>query len=209
MLIIVFLCSLSVFAQNSRVITGTVVDEQNNPIVGATVVIKSTTTGTVTDINGVFSLKVPTIGNQVIVISFIGMEPMEIDVTNKTNVSVVLNMQNNVLNETIVVGFGQQKKESVVGAITQTTGKVLERAGGVSSVGAALTGNVPGVITSSSTGMPGEEDPKIVIRAASTWNGSDPLVLVEGIERPMNSVDISSVESISVLKDASATSIFD
>lgn len=108
----------------------------------------------------------------------------------------------------VIVGYGKQKKESIVGAIVQTSGKDLERAGGVSSIGAALTGNVPGVVTTSSTGMPGEEDPKIIIRGQSSWNNSEPLVLVDGIERPMSSVDISSVESISVLKDASATALF-
>jgi TonB-dependent Receptor Plug Domain. len=69
-----------------------------------------------------------------------------------------------ILSEVVVVGYGQQKKASVVGAITQTTGKVLERAAGISDIGAALTGNLPGVITTQSTGMPGEEEPKIVIR---------------------------------------------
>ena len=113
-----------------------------------------------------------------------------------------------VLDEVVIVGYGQQKKVSVVGAITQTSGEVLERAGGVSSVGAALTGNLPGVITTSSTGMPGAEDPTIVIRGVSSWNNSQPLILVDGIERPMSAVDITSVQSISVLKDASATAVY-
>jgi TonB-dependent SusC/RagA subfamily outer membrane receptor len=107
-----------------------------------------------------------------------------------------------------VVGYGKQKKEGVVASVTQTTGKVLERAGGVSSIGAALTGNVPGLITNASTGLPGAEDPQIIIRGRSTWNNSDPLILVDGVERPMNSVDISSVETVTVLKDASATAVF-
>jgi len=96
----------------------------------------------------------------------------------------------------------------VIGAITQTSGKVLERTGGVSDLGAALTGNLPGVVTISTTGRPGDEDPRIVIRASGSWNNTDPLVLVDGIERPMNTIDINSVESISVLKDASATAVF-
>src|SRR5690606_30930985 len=108
------------------------------------------------------------------------------------------------IEETIVVGYGTQKKETVVGAITQTTGKVLERAGGVSSVGAALTGNVPGVVTTASTGMPGEEDPRIVIRGRSTWNNTDPLIMVDGVERPLSSVDIGSIESVSLLKEATS-----
>ncbi|WP_315823589.1 TonB-dependent receptor plug domain-containing protein [Paraflavitalea speifideaquila] len=96
----------------------------------------------------------------------------------------------------------------MVAAISQTTGAVLERAGGVSNIGAALTGNVPGLITAQSTGLPGEEDPQIIIRGRSTWNSSSPLILVDGVERPMTSVDIGSVESVTVLKDASATAVF-
>ena len=96
----------------------------------------------------------------------------------------------------------------MVGAITQTTGKVLERAAGISDIGAALTGNLPGVVTTASSGMPGEEEPQIQIRGASSWNNSSPLVLVDGIERPMSSVDMQSVATISVLKDASATAVY-
>ena len=86
--------------------------------------------------------------------------------------------------------------------------KTLERAGGVTSLGSALTGSLPGVITSASSGMPGAEDPQIIIRTQSSWNNSEPLILVDGIEREMSSVDISSVENISVLKDASATAVY-
>lgn len=116
--------------------------------------------------------------------------------------------ENSQLDEVIVVGYGQQKKASVVGAITQASGKVLERSVGIPDVGSALTGNLPGVITTASSGMPGEEEPQIVIRGSSTWNNSAPLVLVDGIERPMSGVDMASVENISVLKDASATAVY-
>lgn len=203
-----FLFTVSSFAQSTKRITGLVTDSQNNPVIGATVMVKGNkAVGVATDFDGKFTISVPA-ESRMLVISFIGMEPKEVDISAKANVTVTLNEQSTELGETVVVGYGQQKKESIVAAITQTTGATLERAGGVSSVGAALTGNVPGVITSSSTGMPGEEDPRIVIRGASTWNSSDPLILVDGVERPMNSVDISSVESISVLKDASATAVF-
>lgn len=194
-------------AQNEHIVTGVVLDEQKNPIAGATVAVKGKTVGVFTEDDGSFSIKVPA-GSQTLAISFMGMETQEVSVLNKNHIAVMLKDNNIQLTETVIVGYGQQKKASVVGAITQTTGKVLERAGGVSSVGAALTGNLPGVITEASTGMPGEEDPRIVIRGRSSWNGSDPLILVDGIERPMTSVDISSVESISVLKDASATAVF-
>lgn len=194
--------------QSKNVVKGKVTDEQNEPIIGASVVLKENTRiGTVTDVDGNFSLELPQ-GKQVLLVSFIGMESTQIEVSGNTSVSVKLKNSNISLGETIVIGYGQQKKESVVGAISQTKGEVLERSGGVSSVGAALTGSLPGVVTVATQGTPGGEDPKIYIRGQSTWNNSDPLIMVDGIERSMSSVDISSIETISVLKDASATAVF-
>ena len=199
--------NLSLFAQDTKTITGTVVDEQDNPVIGATVIVKGTQIGVPTDIDGKFELQVPT-DKEILLISFIGMEPQEINISNQTKLAVVLAPSSVQLEETVVVGYGQQKKMSVVGAISQTDGAVLERAGGVTSLGSALTGNLPGVVTYSSSGLPGEEDPKIIIRTQTSWNNSDPLVLVDGIERPLGSIDISSVKSVSVLKDASATAVY-
>jgi len=190
-----------------RIVTGVVVDEQQNTIVGATVVIKGTTIGTFTNGEGEFTIQVPG-DKQILTISYLGMITQEVNISGKSSVRIAMKDDVSQLEEVVVVGYGTQKRESVVAAIAQTTGKVLERAGGVSSIGAALTGNVPGVVTTASTGMPGEEDPQILIRGRSTWNNTSPLILVDGIERPMTSVDIGSVESISVLKDASATAVF-
>lgn len=200
--------SLSLMAQKGTNVNGVVLDGTNEPIIGATIIVKgSGSIGTTTDIDGKFTLNLPN-EKSVMVVSYIGMLPQEVRFTGGKLLKVVLKEDSQQLEEVVVVGYGQQKKASVVGAITQTSGKVLERAGGVADIGSALTGNLPGVITTSSTGMPGEEDPKIVIRGVSSWNNSDPLILVDGIERPMNSVDISSVQTISVLKDASATAVY-
>ncbi|MDD4009090.1 MAG: SusC/RagA family TonB-linked outer membrane protein, partial [Fermentimonas sp.] len=136
------------------------------------------------------------------------MQTQRIALNGRSSLTVILTEDTELLEEVIIVGFGQQKKESVVGAIAQTNSKVLERTGGVTSLGQALTGNLPGVVTMTTSGQPGAEDPDIVIRGVSTWNNSEPLVLVDGIERPMSSVDINSVATISVLKDASATAVF-
>ncbi len=203
----IILCSSSVFAQDRITIKGVVVDEQQDPVIGATIVLKGSTVGTIADAEGKFSLTIPS-GNQKLIISFIGMESTEVPVDGKTNFKITLKSGNVQLSETVVVGYGQQKKESVVGAISQTKGEVLERAGGVSNVGAALTGSLPGVVTVATQGTPGGEDPKIYIRGQSTWNNSDPLIMVDGVERTMSSVDIGSIETISVLKDASATAVF-
>ncbi|RKD13306.1 SusC/RagA family TonB-linked outer membrane protein [Pelobium manganitolerans] len=197
----------SAYAQQSKTVSGTVYDEKRIPLMGVNITIKGQSGGTQTGVDGKFSIQVPS-NSATLVFYFVGMVRQEIDVTGKTNLSVVLKDDVGQLNEVVVVGYGTQKRESVVAAIAQTSGKVLERAGGVSSIGAALTGNVPGVVTTASTGMPGEEDPQIFIRGRSTWNNTAPLILVDGVERPMTSVDIGSVESISILKDASATAVF-
>ncbi|SFE06780.1 SusC/RagA family TonB-linked outer membrane protein [Thermophagus xiamenensis] len=208
-LLLIMICLSSVlYAQNMKTISGVVLDENRQPIPGATVVVKGNSSyGNITDMNGRFAINIPENEN-VIVVSFIGMTTREVDVSNQNNVTVILEAETFELEDVVVVGYGQQKKASVVGAITQTTGEVLQRAAGISNIGAALTGNLPGVITLSSSGMPGEEDPQILIRSASSWNSSEPLVLVDGIERPLSSVDINSVETISVLKDASATAVY-
>ena len=199
-------CSLNAQAQKIHV-KGNLVDGTGEPLIGATVKVKgNASVGAVTDFDGNFSIDVPS-ENSSLVFTYVGMKTKEVKIGKKREFKLTLE-DDNAIGEVVVVGYGQQKKASVVGAITQTTGKVLERAGGVSDIGSALTGNLPGVITSSSSGMPGDEDPKIVIRGVSSWNSSDPLVLVDGIERPMSSVDIHSVQSISVLKDASATAVY-
>ena len=199
-------CSLNAQAQKIHV-KGNLVDGTGEPLIGATVKVKGNAgVGAVTDFDGNFKIDVPS-ENSTLVFTYVGMKTKEVKVGKKREFKLTLE-DDNAIGEVVVVGYGQQKKASVVGAITQTTGKVLERAGGVSDIGSALTGNLPGVITSSSSGMPGDEDPKIVIRGVSSWNSSDPLVLVDGIERPMSSVDIHSVQSISVLKDASATAVY-
>ena len=199
-------CSLNAQAQKIQV-KGNLVDGTGEPLIGATVKVKGNAgVGAVTDFDGNFIISVPS-ENSTLVFTYVGMKTKEVKIGKKREFKLTLE-DDNAIGEVVVVGYGQQKKASVVGAITQTTGKVLERAGGVSDIGSALTGNLPGVITSSSSGMPGDEDPKIVIRGVSSWNSSDPLVLVDGIERPMSSVDIHSVQSISVLKDASATAVY-
>ncbi|WP_316769938.1 TonB-dependent receptor [Pedobacter frigiditerrae] len=193
-------------AQQRRKITGTVVDDQG-PISGATITLKGTSVKTQTDQKGEFVIEV-TADRQILTVAYLGMKSQDVNVAGKSTVKVTLIDNTDQLGEVIVVGYGVQKKQSVVGAITQTTSEVLERTGGVSSLGAALTGNLPGVITTASTGMPGEEDPQILIRGRSTWNNASPLILVDGVERSMNNIDISSVASVSVLKDASATAVF-
>ena len=195
-------------AQTGITVTGNVTDNSAEPLIGASVIVKGNASlGTVTDFDGNFQLKVPS-ESTVLVISYVGMTTKEMKVGKQRNFKVTL-QDDTQLEEVVVVGFGQQKKASVVGAITQTTGEVLERAAGIGSVGAALTGNLPGVATIASTGQPGEEDPVIYIRGAAAWNqDAQPLILVDGVKRDIKSVDVTSVATVSVLKDASATAVY-
>ncbi len=203
-LLFLMMFSLDLLAQVS--VSGVVTDEDGNTLPGVNVFEKGTTNGTITDMDGRYRLSVQ--NGATITFTYIGCQDQSFAVSGTRTINVVMKEDTQEIEEVVIVGYGQQKKASVVGAITQTSGESLQRAAGVTNVGAALTGNLPGVVTEQGTGIPGGEDPKITIRGASSWNSSEPLVLVDGIERAMNSVDIASVESISVLKDASATAVY-
>ena len=207
-ILMLFTCSTMLYAQNGVSVKGSVTDNTGEPLIGASVVVKGQTSmGTVTDFDGNFSIKVPS-ESSVLVFSYVGMTTKEVKIGKQRDLKITL-MDDTQLEEVVVVGYGQQKKASVVGAITQTTGEVLERAAGIGSVSAALTGNLPGIATIASTGQPGEEDPRIYIRGAAAWNqDAQPLILVDGVKREIKSVDISSVATVSVLKDASATAVY-
>ena len=208
LLVAVLMSTATAFAQKTTV-KGTVFDNFGDPITGAAVILKSDrTVGVATDIDGNFTLQIPDAKNAVLVVSFVGMATQEVQVNGGKLLKITLQENAEVIEDVVVVGYGQQKKASVVGAITQATGETLQRAAGINNLGQALTGNLPGVVTMSSSGMPGDEEPQILIRGTSSWNGSDPLVLVDGVERKMSSVDMSSVANISVLKDASATAVY-
>jgi len=195
-----------------KVITGIVKDNEGNTLPGVSVSVKGTIIGNITDANGKFSLFVTKDVNT-LVFSFIGLETQEILVTDRSPINVTMKETAVSINEVLVVGYGVQKKESVVGSIVQTTNEQLKRSGGVIDMKQALTGNLPGVTTVTSSGEPGgtgrgESSTAIYIRGQNTWNGSQPLILVDGVERAMDNVDVNEVESISVLKDASATAVF-
>jgi TonB-linked SusC/RagA family outer membrane protein len=189
-------------------ITGTVTDSDGLPLPGVSVIVKGTTIGTVTNGDGEFSVSIP-LNAEALQFSFIGMKSMEIPVDKKDVFNIVMEEDVAMLEEIVAVGYGVQKRESVVGAITQTTGEDLLKAGGVTNVGEALQGRLPGVTTINSSGLPGESDMRIFIRGQSSWNGSgQPLILVDGIERSMSDIDLNEIDQISVLKDASATAVF-
>lgn len=194
------------------VVSGQVKDEKGETLPGVNVLEKGTSNGTTTDSEGKFTLAVAD-QNSVIVFSFIGYKTQEVTVGNITNLSIALAPDVAVLEEVVVVGYGTQKKESVVGSIAQVGEERLKQTGRVTDLKQSLTGNLPGVTTITSSGEPGgtrtaESATQIFIRGQNTWNGGQPLILVDGVERNMENIDVNEVESISVLKDASATAVF-
>jgi TonB-linked SusC/RagA family outer membrane protein len=206
-----FLVGIFVFAQlgasaQQRTITGTVTGDDKAPIPGASIVVKGTTVGTVTNFDGKFSLPVPTAAKSLI-FSFVGMQSREYALGTGTVFNVTLSESTVGLDEVVVVGYGVQKKESVVGAVVQVGSESLMRSGN-SNVTNALAGKMSGVLTMQQAGEPGANSSEIVIRGVSSWNGSQPLVLVDGVERSFTDLDPNEVATISVLKDASATAVF-
>lgn len=195
-----------------KTISGKVVDNKGEPIPGTTILVKGTTIGILSGADGTYTLKVPN-DTKTLVFSFVGYKSQEVPVGNKSTIDVALEEMTVGLEEVVAVGYGVQKKESIVGAITQTNKEQLKQTGNVTDLKQALTGRLPGVTTITSSGEPGgtglgESSTAIYIRGRNTWNGGQPLILVDGVERSMDNLDLNEVESISVLKDASATAVF-
>ena len=201
---LIMLSGQSIFAQSKQV-TG-VVNDEFGPVLGATILEKGTTNGITTDLEGRFTLTVAT--NAILQISYVGYTTQEIPVAGKNHFSILLKQDTEMLEEVVVVGYGAQKKESVVGAISQVSSKEL-LATPAANVSQAIAGKIPGVITSQTSGAPGADDAQIYIRGRATFAGDgQPLVLVDGVERSFSQVAPDDIESISVLKDASATAVY-
>jgi TonB-linked SusC/RagA family outer membrane protein len=176
-------------------------------LIGVTVLVKGTTTGALTDMNGNFSIPSSSRQPVTLQISFIGYATQEVTATPGTNVTIALTLELTQIQEVVVVGYGTQKKESVVGAITQVNSQALMQAG-ATTITNAITGKLSGVLTIQTRAEPGADAASIFVRGLSSWNGSAPLVLVDGVERDFTSIDPNEINTISVLKDASATAVF-
>ena len=187
-------------------VTGVVRDENGIGLPGVNVVEKGTLNGLSTDTEGNYKITV-TNNASILVFSYIGYLSQEVQVAGRRTLDVKLVPENKALEEVVVVGYGTQRKESVVGAITQVDNKALMRSG-TSNVTNALAGKLSGVLTMQKSGEPGGDHSDIVIRGLSSWNGSEPLVMVDGVERDFRDMDPNEIATISVLKDASATAVF-
>lgn len=198
----------TILQQQKQTITGTILTgDTNEPAIGATVYLRNSTTGTVTDVNGKYSITVESIGG-VLEFSYIGYKKQEVAVTGQTTIDIVLQPDTEVLEEVVVVGYGSQKKESVVGAISTLDVTKLTVPG--SSISNALAGQLSGIVAMSRSGEPGKNSSAdFYIRGVSSFKGtSTPLVLVDGIERDLDLVDTDDIASFSILKDASASAVY-
>ncbi|GAB2545768.1 TonB-dependent receptor [Rufibacter soli] len=204
MILFLLIRSASLFAQDVT-LTGTVSDKAES-LPGVSVVVKGTTKGTATDVNGKFSLNVKP-GDE-LVFSFIGYKTQTVPYTNQKQLSVNLEPNAFELQETVVVGYATQKKATLTGAVSSVSGEVLNQRK-VASLSTALQGTMPGVTVQQTSGQPGADGSNIRIRGIGSINSSTyPLVLVDGVEMDINQVDPNIVESVSVLKDAASASIY-
>ena len=198
------LLSLGASAQSK--VTGKVTDSKGEEIIGATVFEAGTKNGTVTDFDGNFSI---TVGpNATLRVTYVGYQPIDVKVNGRATVNITLQENETSLEEVVVVGYGHQKKESVIGAISQVSSKDLLSTP-AANVSQAIAGKIPGVVTSQASGAPGADDAKIYIRGRATFAGdAQPLILVDGVERAFSQIAPDDIETISVLKDASATAVY-
>ena len=191
--------------QQAKKITGTVVDAMG-PVIGASVVVKGTTNGVATDLDGNFSLNASP--GQTLVISYIGYTTKEIKITSaQSTYNVTLEEDKKMLDEVVVIAYGQQKKVTITGAVSAVGGDELLKAP-VASVANALQGKLPGMSVVQPSGMPGADEPVIRVRGTGSLNSAEPLVLVDGVERSFGQLDPNEIQDISILKDASATAVF-
>lgn len=195
--------AISGWAQQAGIVKGTVKDADNNPVIGATVVVKGTTQGTTTDIDGNYTIQVEP--GQVLEFSYVGMQPSTVTVGNNHEINITM-AEGELLDEVVVIGYGTVKKSHLTGAVSSVSGKDLQ-ASVARSASSALQGRIAGVTVSTPTGQPGE-GMNINIRGISSMSSTTPLYVIDGVYGDINMVDPADIQSLEVLKDASAASIY-
>ncbi|MCE7070707.1 TonB-dependent receptor [Dyadobacter sp. CY327] len=211
LLLAFLLCAVSVFSASAQTvdITGTVTSAGDNTgLPGVSITVKGTTSGTVTDLNGKYVVNVAD-QNAVLVFSFIGYEAVEQPVGSRNVIDVVMKEDLKQLSEVVVVGYGTQKKVNLTGAVATVSGdEMIKR--NVTNPTAMLQGTMPGVQVTQGRGEPGNEGVSVRIRGSGTFSaaGSEPLVLIDGVQGNMSDLNPNNIESVSVLKDAASASIY-
>lgn len=193
-------------AQDKIKVTGKVLSENGAPLAGASVRVRGTAIGVATDSTGSFVLNVEP--NAVLIVSSLGYQAEEIPVNGRTSLTLALKATTAALNDVVVVGYGKQKKIDVTGAVSSVDGDKDLNWKPVGQVSQALQGTMPGVTVTQNSGQPGLDKGTINIRGVGTLNDNTPLVLVDGVQYDINDVDANDIATVSVLKDAAASSIY-
>jgi TonB-linked SusC/RagA family outer membrane protein len=197
--------TIPVVEEESYPIQGRVLDESGEGMPGATVIIKGTALGTITDVNGDFSIDLPDEA-EILVVTFVGYEPQEIKI-DKSKTSMVIQMKLDLesLDEVVVVGYGQQKKESITGSVARMDNRELTQTK-TANIANNLAGRLPGLVINARGGQPGQENMEIYIRGKGTFGNAQPLYVIDGVANrgTFERLNPEDIESISVLKDASA-----
>ena len=204
---LVTLLFIAVVANAQKInVTGRILDSQQNPLPGAGVVINGTNSGTTADLDGNYTISAP--ADAVLEFSYLGYESQMVNVNSRAIRNVVLEEESNFLNETVVVGYGTQKKVNLTGSVATTDYAELSKSRPITSAAAALSGMNAGVMVRQTSSNPGNEGIDIRIRGVGTLNTASPLVIVDGFEGSLGNVNPDDIETISVLKDAASCAIY-
>ncbi len=189
----------------TRPVKGTIVDVNGEPIIGASVQVKGTNTGVISDMNGNFTVEAAS--NATLVVSYIGYKTQEISLKGKTSVSIVLKEDAEMLDELVVVGYGVQKKTTLSGSVSQVKGDAVLKGKATQNVAAALQGTIPGLTITRTSSRPGNEGTSITLRGGISVNSTSPMILIDDVEAyswELSQINPNDIENISVLKDAAA-----
>lgn len=206
-LTMLLVCSFTAAAQVN--VSGVVSDETGEPLPGVTVMVKGTSTGTSTNIDGQYTINAPADGT--LTFTYVGMIPQEVKIAGRTQVDVTLKEDSQLLDEVVVVGYGQQKKVTLTGAVSAIGAKDITKSVGT-NLSQALVGKLPGLVTMQSTGRPGSDGVSLLVRGYSSYNDAGTVMcIIDGVDRGsrgLSEIDPNDVESISILKDAASCAIY-
>ena len=198
--------SVVAMAQQEKVTVTGVISDAMGPMAGVNVIEKGTTNGTITDLDGKFTLNVEP--NSTLVVSFIGYKNQEIKVGNQRNFTIKMSEDTQALEEVVVVGYGVQKKVNLTGAVASVDFEEQTKSRPITTVSSALAGLTPGLQASSGSAMPGQDNTTLRVRGTGTMNNASPLIIVDGMEGSLNALNPQDIENISVLKDAASCAIY-
>jgi TonB-linked SusC/RagA family outer membrane protein len=203
-MLLLLMTGTAVYAQNA--IKGTVLDDTGSPLTGTSVMVEGTTTGTITDIDGKYTINAAK--GSVLVFDFIGFDQQKVTVGDKAVIDVVMKSSAEFLEETVVIGYGIQKKVNVTGSVSTVNYADIAESRPVTTTAAMLRGASAGVQVAQTSSMPGQETIDIKVRGIGTLNDASPLVIVDGFESSLSKVNPTDIETISILKDAASCAIY-